>query len=238
MTTTASRRRFLRHAGLLSGGAMLVRYAPANFFEAPAQARTMQAAAAQPDSAAAIRAQMGLLPIETTPLGNRLVLLSGPGGNVVALHGPDGKVLVDGFVQPAWKALKAALDGLDAVAQDADRHALALRSRRQQRELPGRRRRRARAREHQDPAGAAARSARHALSRPGPRGCCRRRPSPTRTRSRSTAKTSRSATSSRRTPTPTSRSTSAARTCCTSAISFSTASIRSSTPAPAATSTA
>ena len=63
MTTTDSRRRFLRRAGLLSGGAMLVRYAPVNFFDAPAQARTIQAAAAQPDPAAAIRAQMGLLPI-------------------------------------------------------------------------------------------------------------------------------------------------------------------------------
>jgi len=92
---------------------MLVRYAPANFFEAPAQARTIQAAAAQPDPVAAIRAHMGLLPIQTTPLGDRLVMLSGPGGNVVVLHGPDGKVVVDSFVQPAWPRLKAAIDALD-----------------------------------------------------------------------------------------------------------------------------
>jgi glyoxylase-like metal-dependent hydrolase (beta-lactamase superfamily II) len=115
MTTTDSRRRFLRHAGLLSGGALLVRYAPADFFGAPAQARTIQAAAAKPDAVAAIRAQMALLPIQTTRLGDRLVLLSGPGGNVVVLHGADGKVVVDSFVQPAWPKLKAAIDGLEGA---------------------------------------------------------------------------------------------------------------------------
>ena len=37
-------------------------------------------------------------------------MLAGPGGNVVVLNGPDGKVVVDTFVQPAWTNLKAALD--------------------------------------------------------------------------------------------------------------------------------
>ena len=40
-------------------------------------------------------------------------MLSGPGGNVVVLHGPDGKIVVDSFVQPAWPKLKAAIDALD-----------------------------------------------------------------------------------------------------------------------------
>ena len=39
-------------------------------------------------------------------------MLSGPGGNVAALHGPDGDVIVDTFVKPAWAGLKQTLDGL------------------------------------------------------------------------------------------------------------------------------
>jgi glyoxylase-like metal-dependent hydrolase (beta-lactamase superfamily II) len=112
-TTASSRRLFLRRAGLLSGGALLVRYAPANIFEVPAQAGMRQAATAPADPLAMFRAQMGAVPIQTTPLGDRLVLLSGPGGNVVVLHGPDGKVVVDSFLQPAWTRLKSTLDGLD-----------------------------------------------------------------------------------------------------------------------------
>jgi glyoxylase-like metal-dependent hydrolase (beta-lactamase superfamily II) len=95
----ASRRSFLRSASVVTGGAMLLRYAPAGLL---AQANT-------PD---AMRAQTGALPIETTKLADRLIMLSGPGGNVVVLHG-DVKIVVDGFVQPAWPRLKAVLDGLD-----------------------------------------------------------------------------------------------------------------------------
>jgi cyclase len=95
----ASRRVFLRSAGVFTGGAILLRYAPGSLL---AQANT-------PD---AMRAQLGGTPIETTRLGERLVMLSGPGGNVVVSH-RDFKVVVDGFVQPAWPRLKAALDGLD-----------------------------------------------------------------------------------------------------------------------------
>ena len=67
---------------------------------------------AQAMTADARRAQLGAAPIETTKLAERLVMLSGPGGNVVVSHG-DFKVVVDGFVLPAWPRLKATLDGLD-----------------------------------------------------------------------------------------------------------------------------
>ena len=69
-----------------------------------------QAAAAQGDQLAAMRAGMGATPITSTTLNDRLTMLAGPGGNVVVLNGPDGKVVVDTFVQPAWTGLKAALD--------------------------------------------------------------------------------------------------------------------------------
>jgi glyoxylase-like metal-dependent hydrolase (beta-lactamase superfamily II) len=39
-------------------------------------------------------------------------MLSGPGGSVVVLNGPDGKFVVDTFVAPAWPKLKDALAGL------------------------------------------------------------------------------------------------------------------------------
>jgi cyclase len=99
MTDRASRRSFLRSAGVLTGGAFLFRYAPEGLL-------------AQPSAVDARRAQIGRAAIDTLPLGQRLVMLSGPGGNVVVSHG-EFKVVVDGFVTPAWQRLKAALDGID-----------------------------------------------------------------------------------------------------------------------------
>ena len=70
----------------------------------------MQAAGG--DALATLRSQMGAIPITTTKLTDRLMLLSGPGGNVVVLHGADGKLVVDSFLQPAWPQLKSTLDRL------------------------------------------------------------------------------------------------------------------------------
>lgn len=111
-STPPSRRGFLRAAGIATGGALLLGYAPANFFDTAAAAGLRQAGAAPADPIAAMRAQMGGAPIQSTALGDGLVLLSGPGGNVVVLHGRDGAFVVDSFVQPAWPRLKAMLDGL------------------------------------------------------------------------------------------------------------------------------
>jgi glyoxylase-like metal-dependent hydrolase (beta-lactamase superfamily II) len=72
-------------------------------------AATLQPAA---DPLAQMRAQMGAVPIEAVKLSDRLTLLMGPGGNIVVLHGADGKVVVDTFVQPAWDGLRKALDGI------------------------------------------------------------------------------------------------------------------------------
>jgi glyoxylase-like metal-dependent hydrolase (beta-lactamase superfamily II) len=93
---------FLHAAGLLSGGALLGRYVPGGLLDA-----------FQGSSLEAMRAQMGAAPIESIRLADRLTMFSGPGGNVVVLSGAGGKVVVDGFVKPAWPRLKAALDALD-----------------------------------------------------------------------------------------------------------------------------
>src|SRR3954469_14417824 len=105
MIFTTSRREFVRAAGQAGAAALVARYVPAESLFAQAPAPTLEA----------IRAQTGGVPIETTKLAPGLTMLSGPGGNVVVLQGPSGKVVVDGFVKPAWPRLKAALDALDGA---------------------------------------------------------------------------------------------------------------------------
>src|SRR4029453_15198631 len=106
-----SRRIFLRSTAVLTGGALASRYVPCALIDTAA-AQGLQAPAQDP-AVEKMRAQMGAAPIETTKLADGLVMLSGPGGTVVVLCGPEGKVVVDSFVQPAWPRLKATLDGLD-----------------------------------------------------------------------------------------------------------------------------
>jgi cyclase len=78
---------------------------------APAGLRMPQQA---PDRLAAFRAQVGAAPITTQPLAENLTLLSGPGGNVVVLHGSDGLVVVDTFAAPAWPRLEQSLHAFGA----------------------------------------------------------------------------------------------------------------------------
>src|SRR5262245_1963053 len=106
-----SRRVFLRSTAVLTGGALVSRYVPGTLVHTAA-AHGLQAPAQDP-AVEKMRAQMGAAPIETTKLADGLVMLSGPGGNVVVLFGREGKVVVDSFVQPAWPRLKSTLDGLD-----------------------------------------------------------------------------------------------------------------------------
>jgi glyoxylase-like metal-dependent hydrolase (beta-lactamase superfamily II) len=112
-----TRRDMLRRAGVISG-------ATAAALIVPDWAWALQAQAAQGDQLAQMRAGMGATPITSTPLGERITMLGGPGGNVVVLRGPDGKVVVDTFVQPAWTNLKATLDkmGNERIATLIDTH--------------------------------------------------------------------------------------------------------------------
>ena len=107
MTQILSRRELLRWSAVLAGGAA-----------AGGRMARLLAQAAQPqpapptDPVAAIRAQMGAIPITVTPLVSGMAMLSGPGGNVVVQAGPDGKFVVDSFMQPAWPKLKATIDAM------------------------------------------------------------------------------------------------------------------------------
>jgi cyclase len=69
-------------------------------------------APASVDALTARRAELAKAPIVSTALGRSLTMLSGPGGNVLVSNGPDGKMLVDTFVLPAWASLKKALDAM------------------------------------------------------------------------------------------------------------------------------
>src|SRR5580765_4642536 len=97
---TTGRRDWLQTMAALGAGALLP--------------RSLTARQQTQDPTAALRAQIGAVPIKTQPLAEGLTLLSGPGGNVVVLHGADGLVMVDTFVAPAWPRLEEGLKGLGA----------------------------------------------------------------------------------------------------------------------------
>lgn len=101
-----TRRDMLRAAGIISGGVIAAELLPRSAF-----------AWAQPKAAAdpvdQMRAQMALRPIESAGLNGGMTMLSAPGGNVVVLAGKDGKIVVDGFVKPAYPKLRQLLDGMN-----------------------------------------------------------------------------------------------------------------------------
>src|SRR6266567_4504103 len=108
----STRREMLRNSAGFAGSALLAQLFPASLLSAGVPGLRQQAATAPTDRLAAMRAQMGATPIQAQPLAEKLTLLSGPGGNVVVLNGPDGKIVVDTFLMPAWPKLKETLDGL------------------------------------------------------------------------------------------------------------------------------
>jgi cyclase len=106
-----SRREVLRGAATLAGSAFLAHLFPATLLRASAAGYAQQAPSAA-DLLASMRAKFNAAPIQMQKLADNVAMLSGPGGSVVVLNGPDGKFVVDTFVAPAWPKLKAALDGL------------------------------------------------------------------------------------------------------------------------------
>ncbi len=98
-----SRREMLRRSAALAGSAFLLRRSAVGYArQAPSPA----------DLLASMRAKFNAAPLETQKLADDVTMLSGPGGSVVVLNGPDGKFVVDTLVAPAWPRLKQALDGL------------------------------------------------------------------------------------------------------------------------------
>src|ERR1700675_1060182 len=106
-----SRREMLGYSLALGGSALLAQLLPVTLFRAPAAGHAQQAPSAA-DLLASMRARVNAAPIQTQKLADNVTMLSGPGGSVVVLNGPDGKFVVDTFVSPAWPKLKETLDGL------------------------------------------------------------------------------------------------------------------------------
>jgi cyclase len=107
-----SRREMLRDSVALAGSALLAHLLPATRASAASYAQQEPSPA---DLLASMRAKFNAAPIQTQKLANNVTMLSGPGGSVVVLNGPDGKFVVDTFVAPAWPKLKEALDGLGSA---------------------------------------------------------------------------------------------------------------------------
>jgi glyoxylase-like metal-dependent hydrolase (beta-lactamase superfamily II) len=106
-----SRREILRSSAALAGSAFLAHLFPARLLRASAMDDAQQAPSPA-DLLASMRAKFNAVPMATQKLADNIAMLSGPGGSVVVLNGPDGKFVVDTFVAPAWPRLKEALDGL------------------------------------------------------------------------------------------------------------------------------
>jgi cyclase len=109
-----TRREMLRGSAAIAGSAFLAQLFPGSLLRAAATGRGLQTASPT-DRAAAYRAQVGATPIQSQKLSENLTLLSGPGGNVVVLTGPDGKFIVDNFLSPAWPKLKEILSSISNV---------------------------------------------------------------------------------------------------------------------------
>jgi cyclase len=110
ISNVTTRREMLKSTGYLAG--LLAGWLPSNLTAAFQSAGGAQAAQSQTDQLAQMRAQMAAVPLQTLKLRDNLTMLYGPGGNMVALNGADGKVLVDSSYLSVAPKLKQALDNL------------------------------------------------------------------------------------------------------------------------------
>src|SRR6202045_4379971 len=82
-----SRREKIRGSATLAGSAFLAHLFPATLLRVSYAQQAPSAA----DLVASMRARFNAAPIQTQKLADNLTMLSGPGGSVVVLNGPDGK---------------------------------------------------------------------------------------------------------------------------------------------------
>ena len=104
----ASRREMLRAASALAGGGVLAGLLP-RYLLAAAQSSS----AVNPVEESTRK--MASIPLQTLPLRDNIHLLFGPGGNMVMLDGPDGKILVDSSFGRVAPKIKQMLDGFSSV---------------------------------------------------------------------------------------------------------------------------
>ncbi len=117
ISRVTSRRELLKAGGLMAGAGLFSSLLPKNALAATFAgefhpAAQQAAAPATADIVAQMRAQMGAVPLQTLKLRDNLFMLYGPGGNMVALNGPDGKVLVDSSFSTVVPKIRETLDGM------------------------------------------------------------------------------------------------------------------------------
>jgi len=112
-----SRREILRRGAVLAGGGFVAGLVP-EVLRSASSGRVgsgvldglQQASSAE--RLAQMRAQMAAVPLETQKLRDNIYWLHGPGGNMVALDGPEGKILVDSSFPAVAPKLKASLEAI------------------------------------------------------------------------------------------------------------------------------
>jgi cyclase len=112
-----TRRELLRGSAALAGG-LLAGILPSGLFGAEPEYSAFSWDSLQDkqqgvaDRVAQMRAQAANATLQTTKLRDNIYMISGAGGNMVVLDGPDGKVLVDSSFASVAPKLKQALDGI------------------------------------------------------------------------------------------------------------------------------
>ena len=110
-----SRREMLRAASFLAGGSALAGLMPRTLLAEPqaTPAGKAQNHSSPPaDPVEQMKAQMAGVPLQILKLRDNIQMLYGPGGNMVVLDGPDGKILVDSSFASVAPKVKQALDGI------------------------------------------------------------------------------------------------------------------------------
>lgn len=108
-----TRREMLRAGSALVGGGLIAGFVPAGGRgSAAAPVIQQNGAAGANDRVAQMRAQASSVPLKVQKLRDNIYMLSGPGGNMAALDGADGKVLVDSSYSPVAPKILADLSGI------------------------------------------------------------------------------------------------------------------------------
>jgi len=102
----------LKTGGMIAGAGLLAGFIPNGTFAQQQSTGPAQTTKDLGDKIAQFRTQMGSVPLQTMKLRDNIYMLYGPGGNMVALTGPDGKVLVDSSFSTVAPKIKDALAAL------------------------------------------------------------------------------------------------------------------------------
>lgn len=107
-----TRREVLKAGGMIAGAGLLAGLLPPEIAGLTQSGSAAQTPTSPADQLAQFRAQMAAVPLQSQKLRDNIYMLYGPGGNMVALIGPDGKVLVDSSFATVVPKIRETLDGL------------------------------------------------------------------------------------------------------------------------------